>query len=50
MKKHYVPLKLKVKRTSTEDVLTLSLEGTASPSMADGYFYTDWEDSTVTGE
>ena len=50
MKRHYERLKLKVKTISTEDVLTLSLEGTASPSMADGYFYTDWEDSTVTGE
>lgn len=50
MKRHYEPLKLKVKITSTEDVLTLSLEGTASPSMADGYFASDWEDSTLAGE
>lgn len=50
MKKHYEPLKLRVKRTSTEDVLTLSLGTDASPSMADGYFASDWEDSTLAGE
>lgn len=46
MKRHYERLKLKVKFTPNADVLTVSLGAEASPSAADGYFASDWADST----